>query len=206
MVACERMFNSAIRRTALVIGAALVLALSAAAPAGANVTAIIQACNAGASLSGFSKAELEEALKNLPADSDQYSDCSGMISAALLDKASGSKVPGGKGKGIKGQKAELRAASVKDLTTSAERKKASEEAAEATKIGKGDPLSSAADPAIRAAAGNTLASTTAPNTPVALIIGLIGLVLLLGADLFGRLGGPSRVKKLLPGSGERDSD
>jgi hypothetical protein len=170
----------------------------------ASSSAIYEACKTGSSLSGFSKADLQSALSNVPADLDEYSGCSGQISKALVDKATKS-IPGGGKKGVKGTKAKLKAASATDLTTPAERKKLRAEVAKSTAVDSDSkPLSSSSDPAITTASGNTLASSAAPGTPKALIIGVIGLLILLGADLAGRLGKMPRVKKFLPWSGPRD--
>lgn len=202
MVVCERMSSSYPRRLTTMLGAFALIAALWATSAHASATAVIQACNNDESLSGFSKADLQSALGQVPADIDDYHHCTQRINAALIDKAV-DKVPGG-GKGVKGTRAKLRVASVDDLTTPAERKRALKEAAKSTPIDPSDPLSSSTDPAITTAAGNTLASTSAPGTPVALVIGLLGLVLLLGIDLAGRMGWVPRWTKILPGS--RDGD
>jgi hypothetical protein len=197
------MIPSTFRRLTAAIGIAVVLMALGAAGASASASAIYQACKEGTSLSGFSKADLQGALAGVPADLDEYSSCSGQINKALIDKATKS-IPG-VGKGIKGTKAKLKVASANDLTTPAERRKIRAQVAKATQVNENSkPLSEGSDPAISTAAGNTLASSTAPGTPTALIIGVIGLLLLLGADLAGRLGKMPRVKKYLPWSGPRD--
>lgn len=198
------MFNSASRTLALTLSMLALLAVGFAPAANASASAVIQACSNEQPLGGFSKKDLESALGSVPDDIDQYFQCTAKINAALVDKLT-KNVPGKNGKGIKGQQAKLRAASVNDLTTSADRAKAKADVARATKLDSGDPFADNADPAIRAAGGNTLASTAAPNTPVALIVGVLGLLLLLGADLASRLGLPG-VKKLRSGSDQRDPD
>lgn len=206
MVVCERMFHTAPRKAALALTFAVMLMSIFAASANASASAIYQACSTGGSLGGFSKEDLESARNGVPADLDEYYACTAQIDSALIDKATDEIGGGGKGKGIKGQKAKLRAASVNDLTTEAERRKASEQVARDTRFDASDPFAGNADPVISAAAGKTLASTAAPSTPIALVIGVLGLVLLLGADLAGRLGKMPRVKKHLPGADPRDSD
>lgn len=188
------------------LGLAALLMTLGAVSANASSSAIYEACKTGSSLSGFSESDLQGALSGVPADLDEYSGCSGQINKALIDKKT-KNIPGGGKGGIKGTRAKLRAASANDLTTPAERKKIRAQVAKETQLDKvTKPLSEDSDPAISTAAGNTLASSAAPGTPTALIIGVIGLLLLLGADLAGRLGKMPRVKKILPWSGQRDDN
>lgn len=196
------MFRSTLPRFVAVFAAALIVLAVAGGTAVASTSAIYQACRDGGSMSGFSKSDLQSALDGVPADLDDYYGCSAQINAALIAKAT-SNIPGGTGKGVKGTRAKLRAATTADLTTPADRKKA--EAAvdkELTKASK-SPLSATTDPAIHTGAGQTLASTVAPGVPVALIIGMLGLILLLGVELAGRLGKMPRLTKSLPWSGRR---
>lgn len=183
------------------IAALLMLTLSASA-ASASASAIYQACKYGSSMSGFSKADLQAALDGVPADLDDYYGCSAQINSAILDKSL-SKVPGG-GKGVKGTRAKLRNASIEDLTTPAERKKALAAATKATPIDPSDPLEAGVSPAIDTAAGKTLASTAAPGTPLALVLGLIGLALLLTFELIGRMSGSPMLAKIRPGKKPSD--
>lgn len=200
------MIQKTFRRLTAALGIAAVVMALGAVSAGASSSAIYEACKTGSSLNGFSESDLRGALAGVPADLDEYSGCSGQINKALADKAL-KNVPGGSGGSVKKTKAKLKAASANDLTTPAERKKIRAQVAKATDVGKvTKPLSENSDPAISTAAGNTLASSTAPGTPTALIIGVIGLLLLLAADLAGRLGKMPRVHKLLPWSGRRDDD
>ena len=172
--------------------------------ASAATSDIYTACGQGGSLSGYSKAELQSALGGVPADLDEYYGCTAQINAALVNLAT-KNIPGGGGKsGIKGTKKKLSAASVNDLTTPAERKKLRAQVARESKLDTSEPLTSNSDPAISESTGQTLASAAAPGTPTALIIGVLGLLVLLGADLAGRLGKMPRVKKFLPWSGQRD--
>lgn len=205
MVVCESMFNSTFRRSAaLLVCAALLLAASAPV-ASASASAIYQACRTGGSLSGFSKADLQSALGGVPADLDEYYACSALINAAIVDKAT-KNIPGGKGSGVKGTKERLKKATVEDLTTPAQRKKLKAQVAKETKVDASKPFDGGADPAIETAAGQTLASATAPGSPTALIIGVIGLLVLLGADLASRLTNLSRRKNRAPEPGQRDGD
>lgn len=204
MVVCERMTHSTFKTVATLLGVVTLLMSVGTATASASSSAIYQACKNGSSMSGFSKGDLQGALSGVPADLDEYFGCSGQIQKAIIDKAT-KNIPGGKS-GVKGTKAKLKAASVNDLTTPAERKKLAKQVEESTKLDTSKPLTSSSDPAISEAAGQTLASSTAPGTPTALIIGVIGLLLLLAADLAGRLGKIPRVTKYLPWSGPRDSN
>ncbi|MBJ7459560.1 MAG: hypothetical protein JHD02_10265 [Thermoleophilaceae bacterium] len=174
-----------------------------AGSASAATSDIYNACGQGGSLSGYSKAELESALGGVPADLDEYYGCTAQINAALVNLAT-KDIPGGGKTGVKGTKQKLKTASVNDLTTPAERKKLRAQVARESQLDSSKPLTPNSDPAISEAAGQTLASTAAPGTPTALIIGVLGLLVLLGADLAGRLGKMPRVKKFLPWSGQRD--
>jgi hypothetical protein len=197
------MTHSIFKTVATLLGAAMLLMSIGAVTANASSSAIYQACKNGSSMSGFSKGDLQGALNGVPADLDEYFGCSGQIQKAIIDTTT-KNIAGGKS-GVKGTKAKLKAASVNDLTTPAEREKLAKQVEESTKLDTSKPLTASSDPAISEAAGQTLASSTAPGTPTALIIGVIGLLLLLAADLAGRLGKIPRVTKYLPWSGPRDS-
>ncbi|MGH2958516.1 MAG: hypothetical protein ACRDKE_02855 [Solirubrobacterales bacterium] len=198
------MTHSTFRTVATLLGIATLLLSIGTATASASSSAIYQACKTGGSMSGFSKDDLQGALGGVPADLDEYYGCSSAIQQAIIDKTV-KKINGGKRSGVKGKEA-ISIAGVNDLTTPAERKKLAEQVEKSTQLDTSKPLTSDSDPAISEAAGQTLASSTAPGTPTALIIGVIGLLLLLAADLAGRLGKIPRVTKYLPWSGPRDSD
>lgn len=198
------MTDSKFRTFATLLGIVTLLMSFGTATASASPSAIYQACKNGSSMSGFSKGDLQGALNGVPADLDEYFGCSGQIQKAIIDRATKNS-PGGKS-GVNDTKAKLKLASVNDLTTPAERKKLAKQVEESTKLDTSKPLTSSSDPAISEAAGQTLASSTAPGTPTALIIGVIGLLLLLAADLAGRLGKIPRVTKFLPWSGPRDGN
>lgn len=73
---------------------ALALALATAAPALASGGGAVADCGADGTLNGhYSPQELQNALHNLPADLDEYSDCRDVIRGALLAAASGGKHP-----------------------------------------------------------------------------------------------------------------
>jgi hypothetical protein len=82
----------------LLLGALLAIALQPAVPA-ANADqgeAIILRCTHGQSLSGFSQNAYKQALKDLNADTEEYTDCSSLIRQAQL-AAAGSRGGGGGG-------------------------------------------------------------------------------------------------------------
>lgn len=194
-------------RNALVVffAAAMLMAI-VAAPAQAANGSIYQACRDGAPMGGFSKSELQGALGGVPADLDEYYGCSAQISAAIVAKAT-KNLPGSTGaSGVKGARAALRNADANDLTTPAERKKIASAIEEEVAGLSARPLTASTDPSVYTAPGKTLASTTAAGTPTALIIGVFGLLLLIGADLLRRLGRSPRASKFLPWSGQSGSD
>ncbi len=64
--------------------------LAMAVPARADVgETIIQRCTHGQSLSGFSQSAYNQALKELSADAEEYTDCSSLIRQAQLAAAGG---------------------------------------------------------------------------------------------------------------------
>jgi hypothetical protein len=176
------MLPTSSKRPALLAGLTVIVVLLWAPIAQASSIDIYKACRDGSSMGGFSKAQLQAALGGVPSDLDEYYSCSAQINAAIISK-SVKRIPGAKG--VKGARAQLRAAGVDDLTTPAERKRALDKATKATAIDRSSPLGAASDPTI-STAGKTLASSSAPGTPIALVIGLLGLVALLGLDFAGR--------------------
>jgi hypothetical protein len=80
-------------RVALVL-TVLASALLAAPAAHADVgETIIQRCTHGQSLSGFSQSAYQQALKELSADAEQYTDCAALIRRAMLNAAGGAGGP-----------------------------------------------------------------------------------------------------------------
>jgi hypothetical protein len=68
--------------------AIVLLSLLLAAPASANVgETIIHRCTHGESLSGFSQSAYSQALSELSADAEEYTDCSSLIRQAQLAAA-----------------------------------------------------------------------------------------------------------------------
>jgi len=85
-------------RTALAAALAAVTALAFAAGARADIgETIILRCTHGESLSGFSQSAYRKALKELSADTEEYSDCSSRIRQAQLAAAAGGSSGGGPG-------------------------------------------------------------------------------------------------------------
>lgn len=181
---------------------ALLVLVLAAAVAQASPSAIYNACANGTSLSGFSKSDLQAALRGVPADLDEYYACSAQINAALVDKAT-RNIPGGGS--VKGAKERLKLADVNDLTTPAQRKRLQAQVERETRINPSKPLGGPGS-GVHTEDGRTLASSTAPGTPVLLIIGLIGLLVLIGADLAGRLANLRREDASPPEQSRRGDD
>ncbi len=73
------------------LAVSLCLMLLAPASASADYKALLgQACGAKGEVTGsFTQAEYQQALANIPADADQYSDCRAILLAAQLDAAAG---------------------------------------------------------------------------------------------------------------------
>ena len=85
-------------RLAPASGLLVALALATAAPAQADVgETIILRCTHNQSLSGFSQSAYAKALKELSADTEEYSDCAALIRRAKQLAASGGSRSGGSG-------------------------------------------------------------------------------------------------------------
>jgi hypothetical protein len=77
-------------RPALPVALLVAVMLATAAPASANVgETIIDRCTHGESLSGFGQSAYTQALKELSADTEEYSDCSSLIRQAQRAAAAG---------------------------------------------------------------------------------------------------------------------
>jgi hypothetical protein len=87
-------------RRSLTLTLALACGLLLAAPALASTNSqIYDECQNGAITGKYTQAQLERALKNLPSDLDQYTDCRSIIERAQLDRAGGSHGAHGGGGG-----------------------------------------------------------------------------------------------------------
>jgi hypothetical protein len=90
-------------RLALAIAAALALTLAIATPAGASeVTKILETCANGTLPTGYSQQEYSQAIKQMPAELAEYSDCPDLIHKAQLAGAAGSHGGPGSGPGGSG--------------------------------------------------------------------------------------------------------
>jgi hypothetical protein len=190
--------RSAVKKTLFLLAAALcAMSICSAVAIAGSSDAIIQDCNQDGSLDGkYSKSALQNALKNIPKDVSQYSDCESLISQALLTALNDKHH--GRGGGHSGSAAAT--------TTPAQRKKYEAKVAKDSRLSSAGPIASTDGAKISRAGGQTLASSTAPGIPTALIVAVVGLLLLFGADLAGRLGKMPRVHKILPKTGRRGGD
>jgi hypothetical protein len=92
--------TASVNRSMLRLSLACVVAilLVAAAPAVAGTRQdILRQCQDGALTGDFTAKQIRDARDNIPADIDQYSDCRGVLSSALLNLTRGSGSPGGSG-------------------------------------------------------------------------------------------------------------
>ncbi len=91
-------FGRCARRPAVVAALLAATLLAIAQPARADVgETIILRCTHGQSLSGFSQSAYGQALKELSADTEEYSDCSSLIRQAQLVAAGGGRGSAGSG-------------------------------------------------------------------------------------------------------------
>lgn len=162
--------------------------LFAAAPTTASAS-IISDCTADNSIDGnYSVSDLQDALKDVPADVDQYFGCSDLIRQELLNKAhDDSDEDGGKsGKGGKGGNEAINAAATPEQKKRAERKAA---LAVAKALPRKERSATGIDADVQRTAAKTLATSAAPGTPTAMIIALIGLILLFLGEFAARRAG-----------------
>jgi hypothetical protein len=85
--------------------AALLVAVLLAIPASASANVgetIVDRCTHGESLSGFSQSAYNQALNELSADTEEYSDCSSLIRQAQINAAAGKRGGGAGGGGSAG--------------------------------------------------------------------------------------------------------
>ncbi len=164
------------------LAVSLCLMLIAPASASAGYKALLgQACGAKGEVTGtFTQGEYQQALANIPADADQYTDCRAILLAAQLDAAAG------------GSSVVAPAAAAASLATAtpAEQKVISDAVTGAVNS---DPTAEVGDVVVDPAAFGTAASVSAAlNTlplPLAITLALIGVGALaaLGAALIPRV-------------------
>ena len=85
-------------RRSIGLAAVLVLLLTAAPARASEASKIIERCTHGESLSGYSQKGYREALKQMPTEVSEYSDCANLIRKAGLAAAgggTGAAAPGG---------------------------------------------------------------------------------------------------------------
>ncbi len=163
------------------LAVSLCLMLLAPASASADYKALLQqACGAKGQVTGsFTQAEYQQALANIPADADQYSDCRAILLAAQLDAAGGSSAV-----------SPAAAAAILATATPAEQKVISDAVTGAVNS---DPTVKVGDVVVDPSAFGTAASVSAVlNTlplPLTITLALIGVGALaaLGAALIPRV-------------------
>lgn len=193
MVGCGELMGFACKKSVLAAVAALFALSLFSGTAFASTDAILQDCNDDGVLNGdYSKSDLQNALGNIPSDLAQYSDCEGLISAELNKQVTKKFAK------LKKQAASGNIASASKAT----KKKIAEQVEEDNPVSTADgELTAPAGTDIQRSDGKTLASSTAPGVPTALIVAVIGLLLLFGTDLAGRVANMPSVKKIMPKSG-----
>jgi hypothetical protein len=93
----SRPIRDRLAKTAALLATAMLVSATAAS---ANVgETIIDRCTHGESLSGFSQSAYTQALKELSADTEEYSDCSSLIRQAQRAAAGGGRGGGSSGAG-----------------------------------------------------------------------------------------------------------
>jgi hypothetical protein len=105
----------------VLLAALLATVMVSAAPASASVgEKIIDRCTHGESLQGFSQSDYRQALHEMSADTEEYSDCSSLIRQAQLAAAAGGR--GGDGGGADGGGAQSAPGSVAVTATPSEQR------------------------------------------------------------------------------------
>lgn len=87
------------RRSLLAVLATLAALTTTPAAALADSLAIFRDCQDGKVDGKYSQREFSEALRNIPTDADEYSDCRDVLRRAQLDAAGGGSANGGAGGG-----------------------------------------------------------------------------------------------------------
>ncbi|MBI4897691.1 MAG: hypothetical protein HY827_04920 [Actinobacteria bacterium] len=179
-----------------VAAGACAVALAFAGTASASLTSMIRDCTDDGSLQGnYSAGQLQNAIPQVPTDTDEYYYCSDLFRQALLNNSTRSHHKNGNDSG-----ADVKAAS-EALTTREQRRRIRAKVDKAAHLG---PSGATGQDGSGSNYEPLATSTAAPGTPVSLILAALGLLLVAIADLSGRLGAPSRLKNLVSGSRGRD--
>lgn len=174
---------------AVVATAVCVFAL-ATATASASV---LTDCTDNGSIDGkYSTAHLKNALRNIPADVDQYFDCSSLIQQALLNSFSKKSKGSGSGPGSNNS------ASLAQVVSKGDRKQVEKNVDRATRLPVTAAVAGIDGATINRSGARSLASSAAPGIPGASLVALIGLLLLLIAGPVGSLAKRPAFQKLLP--------
>lgn len=156
--------RSSMRRALALTASAIMLALVAAVPAQADP---ISDCGRDGSLNGnYTNGQLQNALRNLPTDLDEYTDCRDVIRGAMLSNASGGDQNSGSGgsNGAAGESSGNR--HVKKKSRKEQRKLLDQATAGGSPV---DVAGAAVTPGIGNGAANDL--------PGAVVAGFVGLAL-----------------------------
>ncbi len=180
----------------LVAAGVCAVALACAGTASASLTSMIRDCTDNGSLQGnYSAGQLRDAIPQVPTDTDEYYYCSDLFRQALLNNSSRNHLKDGEGSG-----ADAKAAN-DALTTREQRRRIRAKVEKATRLG---PSGATGREGTDSNFEPLATSTAAPGTPTSLIFAALALLLVAVADLSGRLGASSRLKKLVSGSRGRD--
>lgn len=155
----------------------------------ASLTSMIRDCTDDGSLQGnYSPGALQNAIPQVPTDTDEYYYCSDLFRQALLKNSTKNN----RGKGSSA----IEKAAHDALTTRSQRRKIRATVDKTANLG---PSAELGQSGPDAAAQTAAASTAAPGVPATLILAAIGLLLIAGTDLIGRFGDSSRMRKFLDG-------
>ncbi|MBJ7348339.1 MAG: hypothetical protein JHC87_07195 [Thermoleophilaceae bacterium] len=160
-----------IRLSALCVALCVTLLLPTASFGSA--AEVIKDCNANNGLSRkYSSTDLQRALKTIPSDVAEYSDCTSIIKAAIL---AGSIRKNHKPR--HGHRVAL---------TASQQRKADKSLADVQRaVSKGVNTETVGTP-VQRGQGRTLSSAATPSVPTPLLLALLGITLLAVVEFFGR--------------------
>lgn len=170
--------GSVINKSVLLLGVLCALALLPSTALAAD-SAILKDCTDDGALGGkYSAAQLNDALENIPSDVMQYYSCDSLINQELLDQLDKKTKKAAAGGGDAGASA---------FISKAKRNAIDKKVAVASTLTDEAPIAAPAGTAIKRASGQTLASTSTPSVPTALIIAVVGMFILFAVELTGRV-------------------